>query len=118
MLALLLAAVGIYGVVAYTARQRTHEIGIRIALGAGTGDIFRQVLAHGFRLTIAGLAAGVVASLVLTRFLRSMLFGVGTADGLTFLMVSMVLCAVSMLACFLPARRAASVEPAQALRNE
>jgi predicted permease len=118
LLALLLAAVGIYGVVAYTTRQRTHEIGIRMALGAGKADIFRQVLQQGLILTIAGLAAGVVASLFLTRFLRGMLFGVGAADLWTFATVSAVLCLVALFACYLPARRAAAVEPAQALRTE
>jgi predicted permease len=118
LLALLLAAVGIYGVVAYTTRQRTHEIGIRMALGAGKADIFRQVLQQGLILTVAGLAAGLVASLFLTRFLRGMLFGVGAADLWTFATVSAVLCLVAMFACYLPARRAAAVEPAQALRTE
>jgi predicted permease len=118
LLALLLAAVGIYGVVAYTTRQRTHEIGIRMALGAGKADIFRQVLQQGLILTVAGLAAGVVASLFLTRFLRGMLFGVGAADLWTFATVSAVLCLVALFACYLPARRAAAVEPAQALRTE
>jgi ABC-type lipoprotein release transport system permease subunit len=117
-LALLLAAIGIYGVVSYTARQRTHEIGIRIALGAGKAAIFAQVLRHGLRLTLAGLLAGVCASLFLTRFLRSMLYGVGTTDVLTFATVAAVLCAVAILACYLPARRAASVDPMQALRTE
>jgi predicted permease len=118
LLALILAAVGIYGVVAYTARQRTHEIGIRIALGAGKAAIFRQVLAHGLTLTIVGLAAGVAASLFLTRLLRSVLFGVGTADWLTFVSVCILLCAVALLACYFPARRAASIDPMKALRTE
>jgi len=118
LLALFLAAIGIYGVVAYTTRQRTHEIGIRIALGAGKAAIFRQVLRQGLILTLAGLAAGVTASLFLTRFLRSMLFGVGTADLLTFATVAAVLCVVALFACYLPARRAASVDPMQALRTE
>jgi predicted permease len=118
LLALLLAAVGIYGVVAYATRQRTHEIGIRIALGAGKADIFRRVLMHGFVLTVAGLAVGVVASLILTRFLRGMLFGIGTTDLLTFAIVAIVLCAAALLACYLPARRAAAIDPVQALRTE
>ena len=118
LLALVLAAVGIYGVVAYTTRQRTHEIGIRMALGAGKGDVFRQVLGQGLRLTIAGLAVGLAVSLVITRFLRGMLFGVGAADWLTFATVAVALCAVALLACFVPARRAASVDPMQALRTE
>lgn len=118
LLALLLAGVGIYGVVAYTSRQRTHEIGIRMALGAGKGDIFRQVLTQGLRLALAGLGTGIIAALLLTRFMRNLLFGVGTADGLTFITVSIALCAVALVACYLPARRAASVEPMQALRTE
>jgi ABC-type antimicrobial peptide transport system permease subunit len=118
LLALLLAAVGIYGVVAYTTRQRTHEIGIRMALGAGKGDVFRQVLGQGLRLTVAGLAVGIAVSLIATRFLRGMLYGVGTADWLTFATVAILLCLVALAACYLPARRAASVEPMQALRTE
>jgi predicted permease len=118
LLALVLAAVGIYGVVSYTTRQRTHEIGIRIALGAGKGDVFRQVLGQGLRLTVAGLAVGLAVSLVITRFLRGMLFGIGTADWLTFATVAVALCLVALLACFVPAQRAASVDPMQALRTE
>lgn len=118
LLALVLAAIGIYGVVAYTAKQRTHEIGIRMALGAGKGDVVRQVLTQGLRLTAAGLVVGIVAAMFLTQFLRNVLFGVGSADWLTFAAVSAVLCAAALLACFLPARRAASVDPMQALRTE
>ena len=118
LLALVLAAVGIYGVVSYTTRQRTHEIGIRIALGAGKAAIFRQVLQQGLILTIAGLSVGVVASLFLTRFLRTMLYGVGSSDLLTFATVAVVLCVVALFACYLPARRAAAVDPMQALRTE
>jgi putative ABC transport system permease protein len=109
LLALILAIVGIYGVVAYTTKQRTHEIGIRIALGASKQAIFRQVVGQGLRLAV---------SLVLTRFLRGMLFGVGTTDWLTFATVAAVLCLVAVLACSIPARRAASVDPMQALRTE
>ena len=118
LLALLLAAVGIYGVVAYTTRQRTHEIGIRMALGAGKIDVFRQVLGQGLRLTVAGLAVGIAVSLVATRFLRGLLYGVGAADWLTFATVAVLLCVVALAACFIPARRAASIEPMQALRTE
>jgi len=118
LLALILAIVGIYGVVAYTTKQRTHEIGIRIALGASKQAIFRQVVGQGLRLTVFGLIAGIAVSLVLTRFLRGMLFGVGTTDWLTFATVAAVLCLVAVLACSIPARRAASVDPMQALRTE
>jgi predicted permease len=118
LLALLLAAVGIYGVVAYTTRQRTHEIGIRMALGAGKGDVFRQVLKQGLRLTLAGLVVGFAVTVVATRFLQGMLFGVGAADWLTFGTVAILLCVVAMAACFVPARRAASIDPMQALRTE
>jgi predicted permease len=118
VLALILAIVGIYGVVSYTTRQRTHEIGIRMALGAGKSAIFRQVLKQGFLLTLAGLTVGLAAALFLTRFLRNMLFGVGTADVPTFATVAILLCFVALAACYLPARRAASVDPMQALRTE
>jgi predicted permease len=118
LLALLLAAVGIYGVLSYATRQRTHEIGIRIALGAGKGDILRNVLRQGLILTLAGLVVGVTASLFLTRFLRSVLFGVGTTDLLTFTTVALMLCVVALFACYLPARRAAAVDPIQALRTD
>lgn len=118
LLALLLAAVGIYGVVSYTTRQRTHEIGIRIALGAGKADILRNVLQQGLILTVAGLTLGLAASLILTRFLRSALYGVGTTDLFTFATVAVILCAVAAFACYLPARRAAAVDPMQALHTE
>jgi predicted permease len=118
LLAMLLASVGIYGVVAYSTKQRTHEIGIRMALGAARGDVFRQILRQGLRLTLIGLAVGLGVSFAFTRLLRGMLFGVGTADWMTFAVVSLSLCLVALLACFVPARRAASIEPMQALRTE
>ena len=118
LLALLLSAVGIYGVVAYSTRQRTHEIGIRMALGAAQSDVFKQVLGQGLRLALAGLGIGFVVAIVFTRFLRGMLFGVGTNDWLTFSVVPVVLLLVTMCACYLPARRAAQVEPMRALRTE
>ena len=118
LLALVLAAVGIYGVVAYTTRQRTHEIGIRMALGAGQGDVFRHVLGQGLRLALLGLTAGLLVSFAFTRFLRGMLFGIGAVDWITFSSVAAVLFLVTLAACYVPARRASSVDPMQALRTE
>lgn len=118
ILALLLATVGLYGVVAYTTRQRTHEIGIRIALGAEKSAIFRQVLAQGLRLTFAGVALGLGASLFLTRFLRSLLYGVTVTDWLTLTGVAVVLGFVALLASYLPALRATRVVPIVALHHE
>jgi len=118
LLALILAAIGVYGVVAYATRQRTHEIGIRMALGAGKRDIFRQVLGRGLHFTGLGLILGLMISFALTRYLRGMLYGVGTADWLTFAIVAILLCVATLIACFVPARRAASIDPMQALRTE
>lgn len=118
LLALILAAVGIYGVVAYSTRQRTREIGIHMALGAARADVFRQVLVQGLRLTLAGLAVGLAVSLFITPLLRGLLYGVGAADWLTFATVAVILSMVALAACFVPARRAASVNPMQALRTE
>jgi putative ABC transport system permease protein len=118
LLALVLAAVGIYGVTAYTTRQRTHEIGVRMALGASTDNILRLVLGHGLRLTLVGVVLGLAASFVLTRYLRSMLLGVTSTDSLTFSCVAILLCAVALFASFIPARRAMRVDPMVALRYE
>ena len=118
LLALVLAAVGIYGVTAYTTRQRTHEFGIRVALGASKEDILRLVFAYGFRLTLAGVILGLAASFALTRFLRGMLLGVTSTDALTFSSVAILLCTVALFACFIPARRAMRVNPTVALRYE
>jgi len=118
LLALVLAAVGIYGVTAYTTRQRTHEIGIRVALGATKQDVLRLVLGHGLRLMLAGVGLGLVLSFVLTRFLSGLLLGVTSTDALTFSSVAILLCAVALFACFIPARWAMRVDPMVALRYE
>jgi len=116
--ALLLAAIGIYGVMAYSFSQRTHEIGIRIALGAQRIDIFRMAVGEGMRLVVIGLAVGLLGAVALTRFVRTMLFGVSPADPLTFGAISAALAAVALLACYIPARRATRVDPLVALRDE
>jgi predicted permease len=118
LLALVLAAVGIYGVVAYTTRQRSHEIGIRMALGAERSDVFRLVLGQGLQLTLIGLGIGLAVSWVVTRFLRTWLLGVTATDPLTYAGVAILLCLVALAACFIPARRATKVEPTVALRCE
>jgi putative ABC transport system permease protein len=118
LLALVLAAVGIYAVIAYTTRQRTNEIGIRMALGAQSSDIFGLVLRNGVYLIGAGLAIGLVLSLVLTRFLRTILFGVSATDVVTFTSVAILLSAVALLACYIPARKAMRVDPMVALRYQ
>ena len=118
LLALALAAVGIYGVIAYTTRQRTHEIAIRMALGAQRANVFRLVLGQGLVLTVGGLAVGIAASLALTRYLQSVLYGVTATDVLTYAAVALLLCLVSLVACYIPARRATKIDPMAALRHE
>jgi putative ABC transport system permease protein len=117
-LALLLAAVGIYGVISYSVAQRTREIGIRIALGAQSGDVLRMILGQGAKIVAAGVAAGILASFGLTRLMAKLLFSVSAADPLTFAAVAIVLVVVAMLACYIPARRTLRVDPAITLRYE
>jgi predicted permease len=116
--ALLLGVVGVYGVIAYIATQRSREIGIRIALGAQSGDVRWMFLRHGARLTATGIALGIGAALLLTRVMSALLFGVGPMDATTYLVVSAVLAGVALLATYLPARRASRVDPMVALRAE
>jgi putative ABC transport system permease protein len=118
LLALVLAAVGIYGVIAYTTRQRTREIALRMAFGAQRADVLRLVLGQALFLTLTGLAAGLAGSLVLTSFLKSMLFGVTATDPWTYVAVAFLLSSVSLIACYIPARRATKVDPMVALRYE
>jgi predicted permease len=116
--ALLLAAIGIYGVMSYSFSQRAHEVGIRIALGAQRLDILRMALGEGMRLVVIGLASGLAGAAIMTRFFRSMLFNVGTADPITYFSVSAILAGVALFACYIPARRATRVDPLAALHEE
>jgi predicted permease len=117
LLGMVLASIGIYGVMAYLVAQRTNEIGIRMALGARPGDVLRLVVGHGMRLVAVGIIAGVLSALALTRLMRTLLFDVSPADPLTFIAVSLALAAVAFLAGFLPALRAARIDPVLALRE-
>jgi putative ABC transport system permease protein len=118
LLALLLATVGIYGTISYAVSQRTHEIGLRMALGAQRSDILKLILGHGLAMTLIGIAVGVGASFALARLLSSLLFGVSPTDPLTIAGVALLLSAVGLLACYIPARRATRIDPMVALRYE
>jgi ABC-type antimicrobial peptide transport system permease subunit len=117
-LALVLAAIGIYGLIAYSVGQRTYEIGIRMAMGAKPRDVLRLVVGHGMRLTAIGIAAGVVCGILVTRLMVSLLFNVPPYDPVTYAAVSALIAAVAFLAGWLPARRAARIDPVVALRGE
>ncbi len=118
LLGLLLAVVGLYGVISHSISQRTREIGIRIAVGAQTGDVLRMVLKQGMILTLVGVAAGLAAAFAVTRLMVGLLYGVSTTDPMTFIAIPLLLTFVAMLACWIPARRAAKVDPILALRHE
>jgi putative ABC transport system permease protein len=116
--AVILAAVGIYGVISYSVTQRTHEIGIRMALGAQTSDVLSQIIGRAMALVLIGVVAGVVAAIGLTRLISASLYQVSPTDAVTFVVISMALAGVALGASFVPARRATKVDPMIALRRE
>ena len=118
LMALTLACLGIYAVISYTVSQRVREIGLRIALGAGRDDILQTVLGRAMKLSVAGVSAGLVVALLLSRFLTSLLFGISARDPATFTVAAIVLLAVALLAAYVPANRAAKIDPMISLRYE
>jgi ABC-type antimicrobial peptide transport system permease subunit len=118
LVALMLAAIGVYGITSYAVAQRTHEIGVRLALGAQLSDVLKLVLGHGLKLTIIGAVLGLFGAFLATRAITSVLYGVSATDPLTFAFVSLLLVGVALIASYVPARRATKVEPLIALRNE
>jgi ABC-type antimicrobial peptide transport system permease subunit len=118
VVALLLASVGIYSVISFVVGQRTHEIGVRVALGARDGDVMRLVLREGLKMALLGVIAGVAAASGLTRLMANQLFEVGPQDPLTFVAVATVLTLIALIACYFPARRALRFDPMVALRHE
>ena len=118
VLGTLLAVVGLYGVVSYSVSQRTHEIGVRMALGGQRSDILKLVVGEGMVLTGVGLALGLAGALVLARFISVILYGIGSADPVTFIGISVLMIVVTLEACYIPARRAARVDPVIALADE
>jgi putative ABC transport system permease protein len=117
-IALFLSSIGIYGVVSYVTAQRTHEIGVRVALGAQRHDVVRLMLGEGMKMALVGVAIGVCAALALTHLMVNMLFGVSATDPMTFASVVVILSAIALAACYIPARRALCVDPIVALRHE
>jgi putative ABC transport system permease protein len=117
-LALVLSCIGIYGVISHLVGQRTHEIGVRMALGAQPVHVMRLILGEGVRMALVGVITGIIAALALTRLIASQLFGVTSHDPLTFAAVAILLTVVALLACYVPARRAVRVDPLVALRYE
>lgn len=117
-LALILSSVGIYGVISYLVGQRTHEIGVRIALGARRTDVLNLILSQGAKLTLFGIVIGAVASLALTKLMARMLYGISASDPLTYIGVAVALAFVALAACYIPTRRAMDLDPMAALRSE
>lgn len=115
---MLLAALGIYGVMSFTAAQRTHEMGVRIALGAPRNEVVSLIVQSGIRLAVPGMLVGLLGAVVLGRLMRSTLYGVGAIDYASTILVALTLLAIALFACWLPARRSANIDPVTALRDE